>query len=399
MRLVVHDYSGHPGQVQLSRGLASRGHTVEHQYCPDYTTGRGRLRADAADPAGFSVRPVRMSAPFARYSAATRARQEVQYASAATRAVVQAEPDVVLLSNVPLLSHALLARRLDRHGVPMVFWHQDVYSAAITDAAVQRIPVAGVMVGALARRLEAGVARRSRGVVAITEAFLPVYTAWGVERDRVEVIENWGPVDEVTPRSRANPWARRHGLTGRPVALYSGTLGYKHDPSFLVRLAHRFAGRPDGGVVVVVTEGRGREWLSRQVDELGLTNLLLLDFQPYDQLPDVLASADVLLALLDGRASRYSVPSKVLTYLCAGRPVVAGIDGENAAAALLGQSGAGVVFEPGDHVAGTEAVLRLLDDPEDAAERGLLAREYAERHFDLAAVAGRFEASLLRAIR
>src|ERR1700684_4696664 len=36
LRLVIHDYSGHPGQVHLSRELARRGHHVEHQYCASY---------------------------------------------------------------------------------------------------------------------------------------------------------------------------------------------------------------------------------------------------------------------------------------------------------------------------------------------------------------------------
>ena len=33
MKIIVHDYAGHPFQVQLSRRLASRGHEVLHLYC------------------------------------------------------------------------------------------------------------------------------------------------------------------------------------------------------------------------------------------------------------------------------------------------------------------------------------------------------------------------------
>ena len=39
-RIVVHDYSGHPGQAQLSRALAARGYEVTHQHCPAYATGK-----------------------------------------------------------------------------------------------------------------------------------------------------------------------------------------------------------------------------------------------------------------------------------------------------------------------------------------------------------------------
>ena len=43
MRLNIHDYSGHPFQVQLSRDLAARGHDVLHGYSTQYVTGHGNL--------------------------------------------------------------------------------------------------------------------------------------------------------------------------------------------------------------------------------------------------------------------------------------------------------------------------------------------------------------------
>ena len=38
MRILVHDYAGHPFQVQLSRALAQRGHDVLHAYCASLQT-------------------------------------------------------------------------------------------------------------------------------------------------------------------------------------------------------------------------------------------------------------------------------------------------------------------------------------------------------------------------
>ena len=70
-------------------------------------------------------------------------------------------------------------------------------------------------------------------------------------------IENWAPVDELPARPRENEWARRHGLDGKPVLLYSGTLGLKHDPGLLHRLAEAL---PEVAVVVA-SEGLGADWL------------------------------------------------------------------------------------------------------------------------------------------
>jgi colanic acid biosynthesis glycosyl transferase WcaI len=63
-RVVVHDYSGHPGQAQLSRALARRGYDVTHQHCPSYTTGRGSLRHEPGDPDTLRFESVPMDDTF-----------------------------------------------------------------------------------------------------------------------------------------------------------------------------------------------------------------------------------------------------------------------------------------------------------------------------------------------
>ena len=50
MKILVHDYAGHPFQVQLSRELASRGHTVRHAYAGGLQTPRGELQKRESDP-------------------------------------------------------------------------------------------------------------------------------------------------------------------------------------------------------------------------------------------------------------------------------------------------------------------------------------------------------------
>ncbi len=80
----------------------------------------------------------------------------------------------------------------------------------------------------------------------ISEDFLPLLRRWGVDEARIAVIENWAPLDELPVLPRDNEWAREHGLADRFVFLYSGTLGFKHDPSLLLELA-RWARRQRGG--------------------------------------------------------------------------------------------------------------------------------------------------------
>ena len=389
MRIVVHDYSGHPGQAQLSRALARRGHEVTHQHCPSYATGKGSLQVEPGDPPTLSFEPCAMEGTFAKYSVVTRIRQELSYGRRAARCIAAKDPAVAVISNVPLLAHSVLARRLSRCGVPMVFWHQDIYSEAIGSAARRRLPVVGAWVARVAARLERTIARRSGAIVAISPTFLDRLATWGVA-DKVVVVPNWAPIDELPVSDGDNAWRSRRGLDGHPVVLYSGTLGLKHDPGILASIAERLGESHPSARVVVISEGKGRDWLEEWKQERGAAadNLILLDFQPYAELPAVMGSADVLLAVLEPDASRFSVPSKVLTYLCSGRAIVGVLPPDNSVAEILLTHGAGLVVRRDD---AASEVARLLNDEACRKAMGRAGRRYAEQAFSPEIAADRFE--------
>jgi len=393
---VIHDYSGHPFQVQLSRELARRGHRVRHQYCSSYASGRGAVDEQPGDTELFSVEPMSMSGAFARYSPVKRVSQELRYGLQLGRSLRRSRPDVVVMCNIPLLAHAVAAVQLSAAGIPMVFWHQDVYSAAIRAAAERRLGWVGARIGTLADRIERGIARRSKRIVAISDAFLDVLHRWGVPSDRISVVPNWAALPEMPVEPRDNTWARDHGLVGRATVLYSGTLGLKHNPVVFADLADALAEVDPEARVVVVSEGRGRDVLEAERERRKLSNLLLLDYQPYEHLPMVLGSADVLVAVLEPEASRYSVPSKVLNYLCAARPVLGLMPVDNGAAQMLVGSGAGIIADPADI---SESAATLIDLLESSAgeDMGAAGRRYAEATFDIERIGDRFEPVLLAA--
>src|SRR5207248_10880749 len=139
----------------------------------------------------------------------------------------------------------------------------------------------------------------------------------------------------------------------------------------------------------------GADWLAEHGrDEPGLR---LLAYQPYDRLPEMVASADVLVAVVEPEAGTFAVPSKILTYLCAARPLLVSVPTDNLAARVVERSGGGVVVRPGDTPAFLAAAERLREDTELRAELGGRARAYAESAFEIDSVAGRFEDVLERA--
>ena len=390
MRLLVHDYSGHPFQVQLSRALAARGHEVRHIHASFFQTPKGPLTRQPDDPPNFQVEGLDIGAPFAKYSFVKRVRQEREYGRLMRREVARWAPDVVISSNMPLDPQAILARACREARIGFVFWLQDIYAIAIDRILRRRLPILGAAIGARYLRLERKLLRGADAVVAITADFLPTLDAWGVPRKNIEVVENWAPLGEMPTRPRANAWSAAHKLDNKLVFLYSGTLGLKHNPALLLALAHRLTARPEARVVVI-SEGPGADWLAAHKSALPVENLILLPFQDFASMPDVLGSADVLTAILEPEAGVFSVPSKVLTYLCAARPILAAIPEANLAARTLTRAAAGVVTPPEDERGFCDAAERLANDIALRARLGAAARAHAESHFRVEPIAERFE--------
>lgn len=386
MRFLIADYSGHPFQVQLSRELARRGHQVRHVYFAGFQTPKGKLQKTADDPAEFEIRALTLDEPFAKDRFRRRRRQEIQVGHLFADQIDDFHPDVVLSSNLPLDCQKKFQAAALRHGCRFLFWLQDIYSVAIARVVSRKAPVVGHAIGAFYRWLEFTMLRRSDGVVAITADFAPIIVANGVSPERIAVVENWAPLDELTPLPRDNPWGQANFRADGVRFVYSGTLGYKHDPRLMLELAQQV---PDAEVVVF-SEGTVARGLGEQAAELGVTNLSIRPWVDYHDLPAMLSAADVFLSVIEPEAGVYSVPSKILTYLAVGRPILAAIPPENLAARLVTDHNAGTVVAPGDHAGFIAGAARLAADPALRAQMGENGRNYALRNFDVTLIADKF---------
>lgn len=389
MRILVHDYPGHAFPVQLSRALARNGHAVRHLCFKEFQAPKGPIERRGDDPGGFELGFLDLGVPFEKHSFAKRWLQERRLGALAREDIVRWRPDVVLAGNAPLDVQAGSLAGARDVGAGFVYWLQDLVGVAIRKILGKKLPLLGDGIGLYYEAMERRLLRRSDAVVAITADFVPLLQGWGVPN--VHVVENWAAREEIAVAPRDNAFAREQDLIGKTVFLYSGTLGMKHDPSLLRDLA---VALPDARVLVI-SEGPGAEWLAGQ----GLANLRVLPFQPFSRLGETLAGADVLVAILESDAGVFSVPSKVLTYLCAGRPILAAIPPENLAARLIGREGAGLAVSPGDRAGFVAAAKSLAGSPDLRAAQGAKALDYAARTFDIAAVAARFAAILEAAKR
>ncbi|MBK1658098.1 glycosyltransferase family 4 protein [Paracraurococcus ruber] len=388
MRIAVHDYAGHPFEFDLSRALAARGHTVRHFWFGGDQGPKGDTERRPEDPAGFSVVPVQISMAYSKDRFLRRVLGDVLYGRAAARMIAAFEPDLVISANTPLEAQGAIQAAARARRAPFVFWLQDYYSVAIRRLLGHRWRGAGKVVAARYERMEASLLRRSEGVVLISDDFRRYLPSSVAGSDRVCTIPNWAPLSALPLRPKDNAWARRHGFAGHFAFLYTGTLALKHNPALLAGLAARMA--TDRAVKVgVVSSGVGFERLRAAAPSLD--NMAFLPPQPMPDFPDVLASADVLVAVLEEDAGEFSVPSKVLSYLCAGRPILLAAPRGNLATRIVEEAGAGLCVAPGDAAGFEAAAVRLREDAALRQRCGAAGRAYAEAHFDIGRIVQRFE--------
>jgi glycosyltransferase involved in cell wall biosynthesis len=263
----------------------------------------------------------------------------------------------------------------------------------------------------LLERLELAAYAAADQVVVVSDGFRANLIQRGVPAGKVHTIRNGVALDRFRPgvRDRIASQATRARLGAGPgdcLVLYAGTHGISHALPAVADAAALLAGqavpargddpprppraddppRPPRAVrFAFVGDGSDKPRLRDRVTELGLDHVTLAPAVPPDQVPGLLAAADIcLVTLRDVPLFATFIPSKMFEYLAAGRAVIGAVTGE--AAQILGEAGA-VVVPPEDAGALASAIRELAADPARRAAMGRRGRGYVERFFDRAELA------------
>lgn len=390
MRIQLWSYNYDPeptGIAPLSRtwahAMAERGHEIEvvaaHPHYPTPVWGR-RLRPYCEIRDG--IRVLRLPLWVGRASALERIRQEATFAASMTLAApFLGTPDVIVAVSpcFPALIPAMIAARARR--IPWVLWLQDILPDGATETGI----LEEGRITALSRRLERAAYRDAAKIIVISDSFAENLRSKGVPDDKLARVYN--------PASRPILGAPRHVANVEPTTVLTmGNIGHTQnlvavttsfqDSRALAELDAHFVMAGDGAAGPDVRA-------AIHTDRVQVTGVL-----DGEALEKELRRAAVAVVSQGYEGIDFNVPSKLMNFMGYGIPTVASVRPDSEVASIIRASGGGWVTDGSDTGLLANRLADALREPDQLAERGHAALDFARSNFSPAHVAHGFDGAL-----
>jgi len=259
------------------------------------------------------------------------------------------------------------------------------YVIILTDLASDAAVATGILkdgpVVRLARAIEAFAYFRAAKVICICDGFVEKLTARSIAPERLKLIPLWGDTEKIYPIEGVTEFRKANQFTqDQFLVMYTGNIGKKQDLMNVVRAAE--LSRDLAGLVwVLVGQGEERSAIEDAIRQRQLKNITILPFQPAERLSEMYSGADVLLLNQKAAVVDSVIPSKLLTYMAAGRPVLAAVSDKSETARYVERAKCGLIIHSEDPRALVEAALSLREDSAIRQKFGSNGRAYVRQHF------------------
>ena len=359
-----------PYTTAVAEHYASEGHWVRVVTgVPHYPQWRGRAVPAGIGAGNPSVVRYRHFVP-QQANALGRMAYEATWFISASRSLASQGVEVVI-GIVPSLSGGLLALLGSRRwGAPVGIVVQDLMGPAALQSGYR----GGVTVAGLTSRVERLMLRRADRVAIIAESFRPYLHRAHVSGSRIVRVRDWSRPSE--PSESVLQCRRRLGWQDDEfVCLHAGNMGQKQGLDTVIDAALHLPSK--GFRVVLAGDGNDRKRLRDRAASLGAANVQFIDLQPAGRYESMLRAADALIVNQRPSVGDMSFPSKLASYMAAGRPIIAAVASESETALEVRAAQSGQVVPAGDPIALAEAVNALKNAPEESGVFGRNGRDYA----------------------
>ena len=381
-KIVVHDYAGHPFTFSFSKVLAKK-YKVYHLFFANDPGPKSDL--NKGKNKNLSILGIGKTISYNKNNLFLRFFKDIQYGIEVKKKINIIKPDIVISANCPTFAQQSILSATKENNSKFIMWIQDFYSIAVHQTLKKKFSFFSFFISFLFTILEKKQINFSDHLITISKDFNKTLLKWGVDKKKITFIPNWGNLDQIKVGKKDYHFLKKNNLSKDKLRIvYSGTLALKHNPDLIVSIAKENLDME----LLITAGGSGFDSLKKRKDLP--PNIKLLPLQPFQIFNKVLNSADFFLAMLNKEASKFSVPSKILNYLCVGKPIILSAPLTNLSSKVIFDSKAGKTFDPTDFNKLNNFIKLLKNNNKIRLQMANNGRLYAKTNFDLKKVSIKF---------
>ena len=282
--------------------------------------------------------------------------------------------DCIYLGSTPPIQGLLGAYLKKYKKVPFVYNLQDIFPDSLVGTSLAK---KGSILWKIGRVIENFTYKHADKIIVISEDFKKNIMAKGVPEDKIVVVYNWVDQNAVVHVDRSeNKLIAKYGIDPSKFYIeYSGNIGLTQNMDMLLDVMKDLKeSHPEIGLILI-GEGAYKKQVEEIVKRDSLSNVIMLPFQPYEDISHVFSLGDVGIIISKPGVGSNSVPSKTWSIMSASRPVLANFD-ENEIKSILSDNNCGIFTKAGDKEAFKNAIIKLYENRDLCKEYGRNGREF-----------------------
>lgn len=268
--------------------------------------------------------------------------------------------NVIFLASTPPILGIVGAFVKKFRRIPFVYNLQDIFPDSLVGTSLAK---KGSLLWKIGRVIENFTYKHADKIIVISEDFKRNIMAKGVPEDKIVVVYNWVDQNAVVNVDRSeNKLIAKYGIDPSKFYIeYSGNIGLTQNMDMLLDVMKDLKdSHPEIGLILV-GEGAYKKQVEGIVKRDSLSNVIMLPFQPYEDISHVFSLGDVGLIISKPGVGSNSVPSKTWSIMSASRPVLANFD-ENEIKTILSDNNCGIFTKAGDKDAFKNSIIKLYEN-------------------------------------
>ena len=282
--------------------------------------------------------------------------------------------DCIYLASTPPIQGLLGAFIKKFRGIPFVYNLQDIFPDSLYNNGLEN---KGGILWKIGRLIENFTYKHADKIIVISEDFKKNIMAKGVPEEKIVVVYNWVDQNAVVNVERENnKLFDKYNLDRSKFYIeYSGNIGLSQNMDMLLEVMEDLQNNYPDINLVLVGEGAYKAQVEKIVADKQLKNVVMLPFQPYEDISHVFSLGDVGLVISKPGTGAASVPSKTWSIMSASRPVLANFD-ENELKDILAGNECGIFTKAGDKEAFKQSIITLYENRELCKQFGKNGRQF-----------------------